>query len=230
MARTAPGWRLLQSAVRKNGMVLTTRLDVPQPLEVTPSGHAMPRLSTLSPAVDLASSEPNVSVIAKVVEADFFNGLALLDRDTLLSTDSAWGVVYRVKISTGNYSVVLSDPVTMLSPKDSPKPVGVNGLKVHGKYVYYSSTTEMVLARVPFNKDAQPPGPIEIVTGGFTPDDLLLTKNGTAYVTTSAENGLLKVEPSGRVTAVAGALFSTTLAAIPTTITHVIQEQSLSSG
>ncbi|PYH80498.1 hypothetical protein BO82DRAFT_403285 [Aspergillus uvarum CBS 121591] len=237
-------------AVRKNGMVLTTRLDFPQLLRVGPTGarnasviHTFPgvrsllgiaaietyvfavlaklfSIQTLSTPgtyafwrVDLTSSAPNVSVIPKVPEADFLTGLALFDRTTLLSTDSAKGVIYRVKISTGKYSVFLSDPATMLSFKDSPKPVGVNGLKEHGKYVtYYSSTTGMVLARMPFNKNAQPSGPIEVIAGGFTPDDFVVTKNGTAYVTTNAENGLLKVKPSGRVTAVAEALFSSTLA------------------
>ncbi|PLB47690.1 hypothetical protein P170DRAFT_510465 [Aspergillus steynii IBT 23096] len=163
--------------------------------------------------VDLSTSaKPHTSIIAHIPEADFLNGLAKFDKDTLLTTDSAKGVIWRVDIPSGNYSIAMSDPATMKSPRNSPKPVGVNGIKVLGTHVYYSSSTGMHLARVPFTRHAAPAGPVEIVAGGFTPDDFVLASNGTAYVTTNAENGLLKVEPSGRVTLVAGNLFTTELA------------------
>ncbi|PYH90712.1 hypothetical protein BO71DRAFT_452592 [Aspergillus ellipticus CBS 707.79] len=220
-------------AVRQNGSILTTRLDVPELWEIDPTWtrnasliHTFPGVSTgnfsiqtlSTPGtyalwqVDLTSTEPNVSIIAQVPKADFLNGLALFDQDNLLATDSAKGVIWRINIPSGNYSIALSDPATLLSATDSPKPVGVNGLKVHCKYVYYSSTTCMVLARVPFNKHSAPSGPVEIIAGGFTPDDFVLAGNGTAYVATNAQNSLLKVEPSGRVTTVAGNLFTTALA------------------
>ncbi|PYH47647.1 uncharacterized protein BP01DRAFT_414485 [Aspergillus saccharolyticus JOP 1030-1] len=165
--------------------------------------------------IDLTTSDhPETSLITKVPKADFLNGLTLFNNNTLLSTDSAKGVIWRIDITHGNYSIAFSDPATMKPAPNSPKPVGINGIEVRNNYVYYTSTTGMLFARVRFNEYAAPVGRVEILARGFTPDDFVLSRNGTAYVAANAENSVLKVEPSGRVTLIAGNLFTTDLAGV----------------
>ncbi|RHZ65998.1 uncharacterized protein CDV56_109442 [Aspergillus thermomutatus] len=153
------------------------------------------------------SARPSASVLARIPEAEFLNGIVRFGQNTLLITDSAKGVIWRLDMSTGQYSQALSDP-SMLPAAGQPYAVGVNGIDVRGKYVYYTSTTQMLFCRVPVNSMASATGPVEVITSGITPDDFMLGSDGTAYITTNPDNGLVKVDPKGRVKLVAGNQFT----------------------
>ncbi|GIK04005.1 hypothetical protein Aspvir_008080 [Aspergillus viridinutans] len=134
------------------------------------------------------------------------NGIVQFNENPLLITDSAKGVIWRLDVRTGVYAQALSD-ASMLPAAGQPYAVGVNGIDVRGKYVYYTSTTQMLFCRVPVNSVAAATGPVEVIASGITPDDLVVGSDGAAYITTNPDNGLVKVDPKGRVRLVAGNQF-----------------------
>ncbi|KAE8356181.1 hypothetical protein BDV28DRAFT_145366 [Aspergillus coremiiformis] len=153
--------------------------------------------------LDLSTPQPTANILARIPEAVFPNGIVHFTKDIVLITDSAKGLIWRLRLSTGEFTPALSDP-TMVPAPGQPTIIGVNGIDVRGKYVYFTSTTQMLLARVPVDKQARATGPVEVVASGFTPDDLMVTGNGTAYVSTNPQNGVLRIDPHGRVRLVAG--------------------------
>ncbi|KAF4170820.1 hypothetical protein CNMCM8694_004091 [Aspergillus lentulus] len=166
----------------------------------TPGSYAIWRL-------DASGRAPSASILARIPEAEFPNGITRFGQNLLLITDSAKGVIWRLDMRSGAYAQALSDP-SMLPAAGQPYAVGVNGIDVRGKYVYYSSTTQMLFCRVPVDSNASATGPVEVITSGITPDDLMVGSDGTAYISTNPDNGLVKVDPKGRVRLVAGNQFT----------------------
>ncbi|KAF7588513.1 hypothetical protein BBP40_005650 [Aspergillus hancockii] len=240
-------------AVRPNGDILATRLDVPEVWTINPAnpnakeagsllydfpeatgllgitpidkdvyavvtGNFSITTVTTTPgsyviwSLDLSGKgrQPAAKVLSRLPDAEFLNGIVKFGKSLLLVTDSAKGVIWRVDLTTGKYSQALSDP-TMLPASGQPNAVGVNGIDVLGNYVYYTSTTQMLFGRIPVDDKASATGPVEVLASGFTPDDFMLTRDGTAYITTNPQNGLLKVDPHGRVQLAAGNEFKITV-------------------
>lgn len=133
---------------------------------------------------------PIVSQIAALKESIFLNGITLLDKTALIS-DSTKGVIWRLNLHTGFYSIALSDP-TMLPAPGAPVPIGINGIKVHGGYVYFTSSTQGKFCRVPFNEDGSAAGPIEVLVTASFQDDLILTRDGRAYIVTNLGNTVVE--------------------------------------
>ncbi|RLL93413.1 hypothetical protein CFD26_101719 [Aspergillus turcosus] len=235
-------------AVRPNGKLRATRLDVPElwlidPANTNttsagslfytfPSATSLLGITEIDPDVyavvagnfsiptvtstpgsyviwrlDASSTPPSASILAPIPEAEFLNGIVRFGEDQLLITDSAKGVIWRLDMSTGLYSQALSDP-SMLPAAGQPYAVGVNGIDVRGKYVYYTSTTQMLFCRVPVDSMASATGPVEVIASGITPDDFMVRSDGTAYITTNPDNGLVRVDSKGRVGLVAGNQFT----------------------
>jgi hypothetical protein len=245
---TRNGTWLQNLAVRPNGKLLATRLDVPELWLIDPAKtntaeagslfYTFPNASSLLgiteidrdayavvagnfsiPTVtscpgsyviwrlDASSTPPSASILARIPEAEFLNGSARFSKNMLLITDSAKGVIWRLDMSTGLYSQALSDP-SMLPAAGQPYKVGVNGIDVHRKYVYYTSTTQMLFCRVPVDSMASATGPVEVIASGISPDDLVLRGDGTAYITTNPDNGLVRADSKGGVRLVAGNQFT----------------------
>ncbi|KAF7133826.1 hypothetical protein CNMCM5793_005238 [Aspergillus hiratsukae] len=157
--------------------------------------------------LDASSTPPSASILARIPDAEFLNGIARFGENMLLITDSAKGVIWLLDMSTGVYSQALSHP-SMLPAAGQPYAVGVNGIDVRGKYVYYTSTTQMLFCRVPVDSTASATGPVEVIASGITPDDFIVSGDGTAFITTNPDNGLVRVDPKGRVRLVAGNQFT----------------------
>ncbi|GIC93483.1 uncharacterized protein Aud_009971 [Aspergillus udagawae] len=246
---TRNGTWLENLAVRPNGSLLATRLDVPELWLIDPANtntaeagslfYTFPNATSLLGITEIdrdvyavvvgnfsistvtstpgsyaiwrldasGSAAPSASILARIPEAEFPNGIARFGQNLLLITDSAKGVIWRLDMTSGVYSQALSD-ASMLPAAGQPYAVGVNGIDVRGKYVYYTSTTQMLFCRVPVNSGASATGPVEVLTSGITPDDFMLGSNGTAYISTNPDNGLVRVDPKGRVKLVAGNQFT----------------------
>ncbi|KGO68802.1 hypothetical protein PITC_076840 [Penicillium italicum] len=160
--------------------------------------------------VNLTSSTPKAKVLSPLPDGQFLDGMIKFGDDLLLITDALKGVIWRLNITTGEYSVALSH-ASMLPATGQAIQVGVNGLKVLNHYVYYTSTTQEIFARIPVDGNATAVGPLEIITSGFTFDDFSLTADGTAYLSTNPQNELIQVSPEGRVRLFAGNQFMLTV-------------------
>lgn len=87
-------------------------------------------------------------------------------------------------------------------PNAKPAPIGVNGLRALGQYLYFTNSNKRILGRVLLGGNQ---GPYEVVAKDLDHvDDFALGDDGTAWVTGS--NTLLKIPPSGKATVFAGGL------------------------
>ncbi|KAH8424291.1 uncharacterized protein LDX57_002043 [Aspergillus melleus] len=156
--------------------------------------------------VDLTQKAPSTQVLAHMPSGEFLDGMTKFSDDFLLISDASKGVIWRLNVRTGEYSVALSF-ASMVPAAGQPVMVGVNGLKVLGNYVYYTSTSQEIYARIPTDNNATAVGSAEIITSGFTFDGFALMADGTAYLTTNPQNEVIKVSSEGRVRLLAGNQF-----------------------
>jgi hypothetical protein len=166
--------------------------------------------------VDLRNNTtPTAKTVQYIPETLFLNGLTTFDGDQgiILAAESGLGLIYQVNIHTGNYSIVSND--TLLGVVPGSNPIGVNGLKMHGSDVYFTSSSGMILGRAPLTNNATLAGPVEIVANvsSFL-HDFTLAPDATAYLAASFNNIIIKVTPSGSFSTIAGAPDSTELQGI----------------
>jgi hypothetical protein len=158
-------------------------------------------------------SAPLAHPLVRIPEATFLDGIARLNKDTFLIADAVQGKIWRLNITSGEYSSELSNSA-LLPDSSSDTNIGVNGLKVQRGYVYFTSTTKGIYGRIPITEDAVQAGPTEIITSGFTLDDFYLAPDGSAYLAKNSENRLFRVSPEGRAQLVVGGLNELTVAGL----------------
>ncbi|MCJ1479895.1 hypothetical protein MMC06_000049 [Schaereria dolodes] len=152
-----------------------------------------------------------VTKITDIPEAQFLNGMTLLDRKTasVLISDSGAGVVWRLDTDTGAHKVVLNDP-SMKPEPGAVVAIGINGIHILNSTVYFTNTFKGLFVRVPVDLDGMAAGPYDIVAHNGFGDDFALDNAGNAYVT--HDNAIQKITPAGAVTIIAGNLNSSVLA------------------
>ena len=117
----------------------------------------------------------------------------------MLFGDNALGKIFKFDIDTGAYSVVSDDAALKPAPNAFP-PFGVNGIKVGGQYVYFTSSTKSLFGRIPLREDASPAGPVETIAKTDTIlDDFALGRDGTAYISSTWNETIHKIGPDGKV-------------------------------
>lgn len=151
--------------------------------------------------VDLTGSKPRVSKLASVAEAGLLNGMAKWDQHTILTVDSIAGRVYKVDIRTAKYEVAFSED-TPMKPLDPG--FGINGIKVHEGFVYFTNTDRRLFYRTPVTPDLKPTGPAQLALSGFRLDDFAIDSDGLIYITTGKSNQVIQYKLPGWVVRVAG--------------------------
>lgn len=151
-----------------------------------------------------------VEKIADVPKLQLINGIAALNAHTILLADSWAGNIVALDTRTKKYDVVLEHP-SLASNFSAALPIGVNGIKVHGKYVYYSNTVQSLLGRVLIDiSTGKAKGSFTVFASGSAisvPDDFAVARDGSVYVARplAAPQGdtLQHVTLSGEVTTIA---------------------------
>ncbi|KAJ6011943.1 hypothetical protein N7499_013086 [Penicillium canescens] len=228
-------------AVRANGNLLVTLVNVPEVWEVMPSakpGGSEARLvhhfTSEAMATGIAELSPDVFAVITpnsvwrvnlnegceespvrlaTLPAGNLNGMATLDHETgrVAISDSEAGLVWGLDTQTRNFSVILRDETMAANTKEGPL-LGINGLKVHGGYVYYVNTPERIFCRIPINTTTgHALGPREVITQGVLADDFAISPQGVAYLAGLRDNIMTRVFMNGTREVVAGHRNSTTL-------------------
>lgn len=148
--------------------------------------------------------------VADIPDATFLNGLATLNAGAVLASDSTNGVVYRVDLKSGKYEVVLDD-ASFKPPAAAPIAIGINGLRIHEEYAYYTNTFGQLFGRVRIDADGRACGAYEIIASNFVGDDFAITP-AASYITGNFQNVVTKVDVAGKVSVVAGNINSTLVA------------------
>ncbi|KAJ4394095.1 hypothetical protein N0V93_003312 [Gnomoniopsis smithogilvyi] len=133
------------------------------------------------------------------------NGLTTWNETTILATDSYQGSIWEINLSTKSSTRAFTDP-TMARIDEN----GVNGVKVlrssKETYVYYTSTDQALLARIPVDPvTARALGPADVIAHDIgAADDFALLPDGSAVIATGSNNTIVHVSLGGRVEVVAG--------------------------
>ncbi|KAL1836807.1 hypothetical protein VTK73DRAFT_4917 [Phialemonium thermophilum] len=161
--------------------------------------------------VDFTGGGAKASLVAQIKEASNLNGLAVFDNDTVLVADAGKGSVYRFSVSTGEYSVALSDPT--MAPSGGI-PFGIDGIKYRDGVVWYTNIFKNSFYKVPVDPaTAKAAGAVTTLWTNLMGDDLCFGPNGKIYVATNSRNSLVEVDPAvGKPTAVASVTGSTSCA------------------
>lgn len=180
-------------------------------------------------SVDLRE-EGNVKVakVTDIPEAHHLEGMTALPSSpgTILSAESALGLIYRVNVFTGAYSVAISNEA--LKPvKDAIVPLGVNGIRIlqdcwgndeAQAYLYFVNTFGApFLGRFPIDINGSAAGSVEKVVkyapGHVEADDFALGCDGYAWVTTDSASSMMKVNTrNGAIARVIGGVNQTIIA------------------
>ncbi|KAF2017012.1 hypothetical protein BU24DRAFT_420039 [Aaosphaeria arxii CBS 175.79] len=153
-----------------------------------------------------------VSKIADVPDAGFLNGMTALNNHTLLIADSANGTVIKLDTRNGTYETAIDDASMKILP-GAPLPVGINGLKLHREYLYYTSSTQGSVNRVKVDKEGYASGPIETISNSTTlVDELVVARDGSAIVARPLGNDVARFSLDGTHEILAGGLNSSDVA------------------
>lgn len=134
-------------------------------------------------------------------DARFLNGLLEVAPDKVLIADSAAGVIWALKPSTGALSVWLKDEALTVDPAVKPFRPGANGLKLRGGRLYISNSSRGALYSVGVTKDGEPRGKVEVFVKSGQVDDFVFDPKGVMFATSHGAT-LLKITPKGAITKV----------------------------
>jgi sugar lactone lactonase YvrE len=163
-------------------------------------------------SIDLSCKDEKEKVkkIADIHDVSMVNGMAALNSHTLLLADSWAGNVVAFDTNTKKSEIVFEHP-TLLPDFNASLPLGVNGLKIQGEYVYYTNSVQRLVGRIRIHTSTgKPNGPFMTLASGSdisVPDDLLVAKDGSVYVSAplAAPQGdtLQHITLDGKVTTIA---------------------------
>jgi hypothetical protein len=163
--------------------------------------------------VDGAMNPPAIiSKVTDIPKGVALNGIAVLNesRGLVVIGDAGAGQVFTVDVETGTYSKTVEDPTMAPTPSTQ---LGINGMKIKGGYLYYTTSAQATFNRIPINgDDGSPAGPAEVLARFFLADDFSFDPAGNAYFAQNAVNTVAKVTPAGVVSIVAGNLDSSLVA------------------
>ncbi|KAI8294244.1 hypothetical protein K4K56_002811 [Colletotrichum sp. SAR 10_98] len=218
-------------AVRPNGQIVATRMDLGQLWLIDPfakTGKKLVDVPGVISTIGIAEYKPDVFAFGggnfslnpvslaagsmKVFSLNLTKELPVVTLITPLPDAgfanglTAWSETEVLVADTNGGTVYKVDITTgnaaiIFSGEDF---VGVNGLRVQNGYLYYSSTDTQRFFRVPVGADAMTAGPVEVLTSGFPQDDFALAADDTAYIAGMERNQLIQVLADGQTTTIAG--------------------------
>ena len=146
--------------------------------------------------------------------------MSQLSEGYVLLSDFRAGVVYRLDISTGAYTVVIANSLTAAVPQPIFGTSGINGLHVRNSYLYFTNTGQNIFAKIPINADGTPAGTASIVahTSASTDyfDGFTFSAHGDAYLGTGSGNTVVRLPPAGGPEERIAGSINSTLVAKPT--------------
>jgi len=133
----------------------------------------------------------------------FLNGMTHLVDDRYLIADSYLGAIWEISLQEKTARICLQHQRLARSISNHPLPA-VNGLKIYNGTLYASNTQRQHLLRIPIDGDYHLGIP-EIFLTNINLDDFAFDIQGNLYGTTHVYNSVVRISPSGEVTAIATA-------------------------
>jgi len=148
-------------------------------------------------------SKVTVKEIAHVTGSGLLNGMEYLSKSSILVADSDVGCVWKIGVNDGKIENLIE--VDEMKPPTPPAlPMGINGIKVHDGYLYWSNTGKMLFCRVKIDADGKAAGAPETLETETLVDDFVFDKKGNAWLAQHSVNVIGVVKVGGGVITVAG--------------------------
>ncbi|KAH7357231.1 hypothetical protein BKA65DRAFT_392578 [Rhexocercosporidium sp. MPI-PUGE-AT-0058] len=184
----------------KTAIVVTGASGLSGIVEVTPDVFAVIGGKGIY-KVDFTGATPVATLIKTITEANNLNGLTAFNNDTVLVADAGKGSVFRFSMSTGAYSVAVTDPT--MAPSGSI-PFGIDGIRYKDGVVWYTNIFKNSFHKVPVDATGKATGAVTTLWTNLMGDDLCFGPNGKIYIATNGKNSIVEVDPSvGKPTAIA---------------------------
>ncbi|KAH7390526.1 hypothetical protein BKA66DRAFT_439834 [Pyrenochaeta sp. MPI-SDFR-AT-0127] len=150
--------------------------------------------------VDLSGETPKQTLLAAVPEAGFLLGATAFDNDTAFIADAGNGALYRINMTTGDYSIVLQD-VSMKAPAGSFISEGIHGVRYSPQLgtVFFTNTFGSTFNKFSVDKTTgKATSAVTTITSSIdTPEDLVVVE-GAAFIMSLNGGGIFKVTPDGK--------------------------------
>jgi sugar lactone lactonase YvrE len=152
-------------------------------------------------SIDLRGEcDAEVDKLVDLKNVSMVNGIAKLNPHTLLLADSWAGNIVSFNLDTKHYSAAFKQP-SLAANFSSPQvpPLGVNGLRLHGKYLYYSNNVQSILGRIKLHHRSST---FELIATGEKvggPDDLAVLRDGSVLLARPAADRIVHVGLDGKV-------------------------------
>lgn len=126
-------------------------------------------------------SNATISKIADLPTAGFLNGMITLNAALgyVLIADAYNGVVFRLNVYTGKYTILIDDPKMKYLP-GSITNLGINGIKIRDSYLYWSNSGNPIFCRILISPLGNPIGAAQIIATVNNVDDFVFRTDGTA--------------------------------------------------
>ncbi len=138
----------------------------------------------------------------KLSDATFMNGCTVhRSGRTLLACESSSGDILAIDLDqSGRWDVWLhGDQLRPIVPKYP----GSNGIKIRDGWAWITVSGRRLIVRAPIQADGSA-GDIELAAARLVSDDFAFGMSGSMYVTTHPEHTLVRLDPSGTRTTLAG--------------------------
>lgn len=156
----------------------------------------------------------NITQIAQLTSALLPNGVASIpgNPDAVLIADSFAGLVWRLDIQTGSHKVAVKVPEMSAPTNSSGGVVGINGIKMHLGYLYWTNSATVKIYRVKLDRDGFHKGngtaAVETVADLSSQatflDDFAIDDDGVIWVVTNSDNTLFAVKEDNKAVLVGG--------------------------
>ena len=135
-------------------------------------------------------------------DATFMNGCTLHPNTRmLLACESSSGRILAIDLGQpGRWDVWLQDDRLQSVIPGYP---GANGIKIHDGWAWISVSGRRMMVRVPIQPDGSA-GTIETAATRLLADDFAIGMSGSVYITTHPEHSLVRLDPFGFRTTLAG--------------------------
>jgi hypothetical protein len=155
--------------------------------------------------VSLRDETPGVKKITSIANSTLFNGVASIPEDPyiILAADSHLGAVWKVDLRTGAYDVAFADPLFETRP-DLPLSganLGIDGIKIWDKYLYWANSIHNQIGRVKINEKGEKIGPLEVVAtieNTVEIDDLDFDSYGDIWITSPVVGKVVWLSADGK--------------------------------
>lgn len=165
-----------------------------------------------SAAATTTTTNATVSIAATLPLASMLNGAAPLPAspEVVLLADARLGSIWRVNTTSGVVDTAIATADFLLPADDATVPIGVNGLKVHAGYLYFTNTYTGVFGRIPIDELGNATGEYEVLattvaassTDAF--DDMYVLSDDGASLVCQAPDRVDLVSAAGELTTLVG--------------------------